>query len=473
MTIKTRLAVGYTFTVACILMLMSYFVYFFTEKRLYELLAVSLERNAMMLGMTSLNPDRYSDTLYYEVKEAHFQKLPQERDYIMRIVKGSTTLRFDPNLPLSKDFFSQAIIKGKATHIDSNTAYVALYFKDKLHKEDLLVVSHASAVKVANELLNLKEILILGFVVFVVVTFPVSVWYVRYSFKSIKEIIKAMDKIHSANLDQRLKTDGEEHEFTELNTTFNNLLDRMEVAFNNQQTFISNASHSFRTPLTIIIGESELAIADLKSGRYAEVADSLNVIHNRSIHLKEIINGLLGIIRSEEDGGTDLWGTVRIDEAVARAVENARHIFPANSFKLDIEISQEEEALIQVLGDENLLTLAIQNIINNACKYSDGEPVIIKLEAEETNIILTISDTGIGIPSDELQKVFSPFFRASNASGLEGAGIGLPLTFNILQMHRAKMSISSELWVGTQVKIVFPSVLALRANNKIDRTKAQ
>jgi signal transduction histidine kinase len=464
MTIKTRLAVSYTGTVAGILLLMSYFIYFFSERHLYEKLSEGLEKNAMLLGMATLNPNPYSDTLYYQVKEAHFQKLPEEHDYIFRNIKESSSIKFDQNLHLPPGFFSKAILQGKARYSDGNTSYVAIFFKDKVHSEDILVVSHASAIDVINELSDLRTTLLLGFILFVFLSFPVSIWFFMYTLKPIKEIIRSVDNIHSSNLNQRLKTDGKKHEFTELNNTFNSLLDRMEVFFNNQQGFISNVSHSFRTPLTIIIGETELAMADLKAGKYKETLESLQVIHHRSIYLKEIINGLLGLIRSSGISEMEQWETVRIDEVLDQAVETARHTYSKNSFKLNIQACTEDDAKIQVFGHKNLLTLAMFNIINNACKYSDNKTVDITLGAEEGKIIVTISDNGIGIPEEELSKIFKPFFRASNVGGLEGAGIGLPLTYNILRMHNAQISITSQLQEGSQVRIVLPSILEKKTN---------
>ncbi len=460
MNIKSRLALVFAAIVAGTLMLMSGFIYFFSEKNLYEGFYERLEQNAQILGFAKLNSNRYSDSLYYEVKAEYLQKLPEEHDYIMRIVKGATSLRFSHPLPLSDDFFKEAILSGKAIRFVNGTAYVALYFKDKNHKEDLLVVSHANTGAITEELSTLKETLFWGLLIFVLLTFSVSIWFADYSLRPIKQTIREMDRIHSSNLNLRLKSDGKKHELSRLNDTFNNLLDRLEVTFNLQQSFISNASHSFRTPLTIIIGEAELAMADLKEGNHAKVGASLEVIHRKSMELKEIISGLLGLIRSSGHGETELWEVVRADEIVEHVRDAARQISRGINVKIDLQIHTGDERALQVFGHKNLLILAVFNIVANACKYSDNKPVVIGLEAGAESVAITVSDEGIGIPEPDLEKIFSPFFRASNAREYEGAGIGLPLTLNILRLHNARIQVDSELTKGTLVRIVLPNILA-------------
>jgi len=104
-----------------------------------------------------------------------------------------------------------------------------------------------------------------------------------------------------------------------------------------------------------------------------------------------------------------------------------------------------------------LLQLAISNIVLNACKYSSNRPVNVQVTAHDGRvIIIKVTDKGIGIPEEEQQHIFEPFFRASNTSDFQGHGIGLPLTLNIIRLHKGSIGIRSEEQVGTEIQILLP-----------------
>ncbi|WP_232826058.1 sensor histidine kinase [Chitinophaga alhagiae] len=110
-------------------------------------------------------------------------------------------------------------------------------------------------------------------------------------------------------------------------------------------------------------------------------------------------------------------------------------------------------------GNQQLLELelALANIVSNAVKYSSNQPVSMALAATDTRNIIIVKDRGIGIPPEDLPYIFSPFFRASNTERFEGYGIGLPLTNNIIRMHKGEISVSSRMNEGTEIKVVLPS----------------
>jgi signal transduction histidine kinase len=110
-----------------------------------------------------------------------------------------------------------------------------------------------------------------------------------------------------------------------------------------------------------------------------------------------------------------------------------------------------------VSGDEPLIKAALSNIADNACKYSDNHSVDINLEHSGQQLELVFTDKGIGISEAELQKVFEPFYRASNALEYQGTGIGLQLVNQIIKTHKGTIRITSELGKGTQVSVSFPT----------------
>ena len=111
---------------------------------------------------------------------------------------------------------------------------------------------------------------------------------------------------------------------------------------------------------------------------------------------------------------------------------------------------------LKVNGNNQLLHLAVSNVIINACKYSKFDVVNVSLGSSDTHILLVVKDSGIGIPENEMDYIYDPFFRASNTQNFEGYGIGLPLTRNIIRMHGGELLVSSIQNIGTTVQIKLP-----------------
>jgi signal transduction histidine kinase len=111
-----------------------------------------------------------------------------------------------------------------------------------------------------------------------------------------------------------------------------------------------------------------------------------------------------------------------------------------------------------VSGDESLIKVAFSNIIDNACKYSPDHSVNIKLHYHEKWIEVKFEDNGIGIPEEEIHKVFEPFYRASNAFIAQGFGIGLPLVNQIIKLHQGRIELKSVPGKGTMVSVMLPTL---------------
>jgi signal transduction histidine kinase len=130
---------------------------------------------------------------------------------------------------------------------------------------------------------------------------------------------------------------------------------------------------------------------------------------------------------------------------------------PGNSIKLDFRDLPHDELSLTLWGSETLLKVALSNILENACKFSDNKKVTLKLLTDAGQILLIITDEGVGIPSDELKNIFEPFYRGSNVRDMEGFGFGLPLAYRIIKLHSGEIRVSSQVGKGTIVKIKLPA----------------
>ena len=232
--------------------------------------------------------------------------------------------------------------------------------------------------------------------------------------------------------------------------TFNEMLTNLEIAFRNQQDFGSNASHELRTPVSVMISESEYILSHKRTND--EYASHITRLISDLKKLNTLLNSLLELAQINRDNAI-LLEDVRIDEVVFNAIFEVKNRYPGRKIAPRILYPENGRDLL-IDGDGGLLTIVFENLLDNACKFSTGE-VIVEFVIDDENITIAISDSGIGIPSGELEKIHNPFTRASNVKYIGGFGIGLSLVNRILELHKAVLSVSSRENEGTNIEIIF------------------
>jgi signal transduction histidine kinase len=173
--------------------------------------------------------------------------------------------------------------------------------------------------------------------------------------------------------------------------------------------------------------------------------------------LIDLSNRLLLIARTSAEGPLNLSKKVRIDEILWLAREELMKFNPQYNIHIAIDNSLTDTNQMIVIGDEYLLKVAVSNLIDNACKYSKDQSVQIGLKHVDERIEMIFEDQGIGIPEKDIQKVFEPFYRGTNAHSVRGTGIGLPLVNQIINNYNGKVSLSSIVGKGTRVVIELPT----------------
>ncbi|OFY86007.1 MAG: hypothetical protein A2236_10890 [Bacteroidetes bacterium RIFOXYA2_FULL_33_7] len=270
------------------------------------------------------------------------------------------------------------------------------------------------------------------------------------------KVIKRVDEIKETSLNLRVETENKKDEIAQLAQTFNKMLDRLEEAFNIQKIFVSNASHELRTPLTSITGQIEVTLLNKRDSEYYETVllSILDDIKNINI----LSDGLLNLAQATLEINESHFSKVRIDEIIwtVRA-ELLKHKPDYNIEFAFGEMPSEEEKYI-VLGNETLIKIAILNILENGCKYSDNKTVRLSLDVSDKKISIKFSDSGIGIAETELNKIFEPFYRAKNARKYKGHGLGLALSKKIIELHNGKIEVKSKIDIGTDILIILQNI---------------
>jgi signal transduction histidine kinase len=425
-----------------ILVLLNAFIFYFEYKFNYEDFFKRLETRVNIMSRVRLHPDAESRA-YQEVRNHYLERLDHEKE---QLLQADSDGRFkEEGLP--KTLIKEILRNGTARYRSKSNFFAGKLISQETSK--FIVVVSASNPYGLREINELRRILLYGFIGAILVAFAVGKVFSYYTFMPVRKLTEEVNLITSDNLHSRLETTKSKDEIAELTRTFNSMINRLDTAFATQTNFVSNASHELRTPLTIINGEVELALnqPDPTGGQHAV----LQTIRTETDKLIQIINNLLLLAQSGFDGKKQNWQKVRMDELLWLAIASSKKIYPDSNIEVD-HLNLPDH----VRGNDNLLRLAITNIISNACKYSKNKLVTVKLAAEQNQLLIDVADEGIGIPKADLKHIFEPFFRASNTYAYEGHGVGLALAFNIIRQHNGTIHIQSEVGSGTRVQIILP-----------------
>ncbi len=348
----------------------------------------------------------------------------------------------------------QEVRKGESHYFTSgNKEAIAYHYLGK--DLDMVIISAANDEDGKQNLLHLRNILMLSFFWGIIVTMLVGYLFSGKLLSPIKKITDDVSEISMQNLTRRVSAGRVKDEWFNLAGTFNQLLDQLQEGFELQRRFIANASHELSTPLTSISSQLQVTLENERSpGEYREVIQS---VYNDVHYMGKLTQTLLEFARASGNKGGLEINLIRIDEIILRLPSEVARINEAYSVVLDFgELPEDEERLL-VFGNETLLLTAIKNIVLNACKYSSNRQANIFLKAGEKNIVVSIGDKGVGIPPDEIENIFQPFYRVDGYRMEGGFGLGLSMAQRIVKLHKGNISVKSVVGEGTIFTITLPS----------------
>jgi signal transduction histidine kinase len=456
---KTMVLLMLVFT--AIILLFSGLVYFsivnFSHQRFYELLKIRTT--------TIIQVEKSKDNLdlpeNYILNGLNDEELPMERDYVFAVPTDSNFNKISQEIHIPGSFFRNIVKKGEANYNDKEFYYIGQTFRHD--DKSYIAIASAKNHYVVYYLGFLKRTLITCIVLSLFFSMIFSFYLSKTLFKPILKITGKVKEISSENLHLRLEPQPDNKELNELVETFNDMLNRIETSFETQNHLIGNVSHELRTPLTSIMGEADVALSISRTN--SEYKETLGIILDEAEKLDKKIKALLMIAQTGFDGKIQKMDKVRMDQLLWDVIETLRRIDSRNNIYLDISMLPDNPKKLKVQGNEQLLHLAVTNIIQNGCKYSNFQQVKVSLGATDNDVYIIIKDNGIGIPQEEMNKIYDPFFRASNTQNYEGYGIGLPLARNIVRMHHGELIVSSHENQGTTVQLRFPNFYSIMHEN--------
>lgn len=268
-----------------------------------------------------------------------------------------------------------------------------------------------------------------------------------------KDIIKSTNRITINNLEnERLNVEGTQNELKEIASTINSMLDRLELSYETQKQFVSDASHELRTPIAVVQGY--INMLDRWGAKDAEILEeSVDAIKNEAKSMQELVEKLLFL--SRHDKKTLKLKKKKFD--VGKLVEEM--LKEGKIMVKDKNIEPLDINSVILYGDQQTIKEAVRVLFENAVKYTEkGDTIYLGCEREGKNCVITIADTGLGMDEKDMDNVFHRFYRSDHVRNgkVSGHGLGLSIAKLIVLKHAGTIQVKSQYTKGTCFRIVLP-----------------
>ena len=452
LSIKKKLLIYSFFIQLIVLAIFSY--------SLYKSLGVStLDKfqstlKVIILDVTDdlIGKENITDTALDEGKEYHFDPL------FIRFLDAKThekimqTSNFPDNLKQNDVYLDR--LKDNIITFQEQNHYLISRIKIDFKDSQKIIIEVATTKDLFWASLD-NLLYILSFIIPIVLIFSIigGNFIIYKSFAPIEKVLEELKNINASDLSERLHNSNHKDEINQLVTEINNLLSRLESSFERISQFSSDASHELKTPLTIIKGELEIALRKERSAN--EYKQSLQTSLGEVIVIEETINDLLFLAKNEKDLITsNMKEVLYFDEIIDESINEMKNFAILNQ----IEIKFEMLDTIEFKGYSNLLKIAIKNLLKNAIQYSNPNSIIIiKSYKKDEFFNIDIQDFGIGIASNEQEKIFEKFYRTDKSRNKNsgGTGLGMSIVKKIIDIHRGFIKVESLENIGTTISISF------------------
>jgi signal transduction histidine kinase len=448
---KNRIAFNYIITTALLIFVVFFTIYSIVKFSVYNHLnndigkevhnhmnEIEVRNDAIFLLHLEEWKEREHNTV--DVNPVFIQFL----DKTGKVIEKSPNLK-KQNLTLQNNIEDEELFDTKL--LDNKIRQVQIpIFKGK---EKIGYILIAMSLEDASMVLqNLSEVLIIAYPLILIVLFLIARFIAGRSIKPISAIIETSNGITQDNLTSRIPLPQNRDELYILSKTINNLLDRIENTIEREKEFTSDASHELRTPLTVIKGTLEVLIR--KPRGQEEYQEKISYCISEVNRLNNLVDQLLLLARFENQKQSLKKEKIYLNTVILDSISRYSSAIQAKNIQIVSEFKQD----YYIHTDVYLFSIVINNLISNALKYSDkNAKLAISTTDKGDKIECTIIDSGIGIASKDVGKVFNQFFRSNAADHpeIKGTGLGLSIVKKLCLLLAIDIQISSQEKVGTSV----------------------
>lgn len=451
MKIKDRLALYFTLISTITLLGVLLVVYFTFLKVMESEFFDRLNDRTMVTAKLYLEADEISSDALNKVRAQYLEKLDGE---VLRIYneRNSATFIGDDQQFWSNETINRVRKLGKIRYKDGERQVVGIFYKD--NQGDFVILASAIDEGTAKRVQKLLMVMIVVFIIIFLSLLLSGRWIAKKILAPLDVFIEQVKLIKSNNLHFRVEESKNKDEITLLAQNFNNLMEHLENSFVLQKTFVANASHELRTPVTRMIIGAEISLS--KDRKKEEYEKALHDMLEEAEKLENIIAALFNLAQADLEYGSSQTEDVRVDEMIWKIQSEWNHKKGQHKLNVDmINLPMDNDAVLIVSANPTLLQIAIDNVISNAFKFSDDQQVDCVLEVKSKALSITISDKGNGIPVDQQSQIFKPFYSSSAKIEHAGNGMGLYMAHKIITLVGGNITIKSSNGAGATFLIEF------------------
>ncbi len=455
-SIKFRFTVWYLLVLAVLLSALSAGVYFYLSRSLYRGLDHSLELRSRSICSV---PPIVESIWYGEFQEELGEVV------MLYFYTGSQLVEVSPpgiGISLSHEFIYQAINgRNSLTTIESTEGQRLRLLAVPIHlsisgiplstQPGALIIGRSTR-QIDQALQGLVRTLVIAVPLALAVAAGGGIFLARRALKPVDKIAQTAQEIEENDLSQRINVNTKD-ELGRLAATLNAMIERLERAFQRQKQFTSDASHELRAPLAVIEAESSLALQ--KERPPTDYRQSLETISQESKQMSSLIEQLLTLARA--DAGKEQWNFTEVNLGTLITNLSADVEVLCQDKGLSCQLGQTQDLVIK--GDEARLRELFMNLLDNAIRYTPAPGTVsISLRREGQMAIVAITDTGVGIPAEDIPFIFERFYRVDKSrSRVEGGtGLGLAICRYIAEAHGGKIEVESQVGAGSTFSVWLP-----------------
>ncbi len=401
------------------------------------------------------------DVVQNNIQELEYDDGELEYDDIDFFKNGVYTLLYTEDGKLIQGNFPEDYSRG-VTLSDKETTEITIdgtpyYIYDILSPVDggkySVWVRGVTAAEVSGTTNSILQIALFSLPIFIVLGTIGCYIIAKLTFRPIDKIVKTADDISSSeDLTLRINLENSSEEIYKLASTFDNMLDRIEGAFEAEKQFSQNVSHELRTPTAVILAQCEYALGDKACNE--DKQEALQVVNKQATRMSRLISELLSLIRLERGIEKPEFATIDLSELVNIVCDEQSIVAQSN-----ITLNQNIADNIKITANQTMIIRLISNLLSNAYRYGKEHGNInVVLSENATEIILSVQDDGIGIADEHIDKIWQRFYQVDNARTGDRSGsmgLGLSMVLEIAKIHKAKVTVNSEIQKGSIFTIIF------------------
>lgn len=405
----------------------------------------SLESKSVLAAIFYLEKDEISSLEHEDIRRQLARNISRKNIVVFDLNNKQVNGEMEDDTNITLMFISQIKELKDKSIVTDNYFYNGIFYSD--NQGDFVIITRESKVEFNDQINTLLQILIIVSLISLVFIYFFSHFLGYIAYTPINNIVKQIRNRNPKNFETPLVLKKSYAEIDDLIETYNQFIDQIGQTFSIQKNFIDYVSHELRTPITALLGTLE--VTKQKTRSVEEYEETLTKLNQYTEDLQNSLDQMMILSGAKTNFETQ---KIRIDEVIWTVVEQAILYYQA---KINVKLEVQNYALLNIVGNNKLLELALTNLLSNAIKYSDNQLVEVCVKECDGQLLIEIIDLGIGILNIDLESIKKNFYRGRNTVNYQGKGIGLSMANIILQLHQIELSIHPNSPKGSVAKLLF------------------